>query len=167
MKTIVLSLLLCLFSIASLMSQDNQVVAINNNFDKYKTALLANDYKTVVDMIHPRIVELGGGPAYMMEDVEQDVNMYKAVGVSIIDVVAKQPSMIVEAGTELHAMLPVEYVVQTPVDTTREANFILVASQDQGKSWYFIDMRKQDEKSIKEFLPFYNTRLNFFLRSND
>jgi len=107
---------------------------------------------------------MGGGEIYMVEDIERDINTYEGIGVKVIDLKSKQPSVILTAGEELHAMLPVEFITETPTDTTSKTSYFLAASQDDGKSWFFVDMRKQDQESIKVFLPNYNERLNFFLK---
>ena len=165
MKALLLgfTLLLCFLNVSA---QSEQVRRMQVGFEKYKSALIDKDYETLISLSHPRIVEMGGGKVYMIDDVKKDINMYEAIGVTLVDIQSKLPSSIIKAGDELHAMLPVERILKTPLDTTREANYFLATSPNGGASWYFVDMKKQDAESIKFFLPNYDSRLNVYLKQN-
>ncbi|MEL6390443.1 MAG: hypothetical protein AAFQ02_09790, partial [Bacteroidota bacterium] len=137
---------------------------ISESFEIYSDAIISKDFKTAVSKSHPAIVELGGGEVYVIDDLQRDHDMYAAIGVHTIKMEAKQPSKVIEAGNELHAMLPVEHYMKTPVDTTQTTQYYLAVSRDEGSSWYFVDMKRHDESSIKVFLPNYDDRLNVYLR---
>lgn len=153
-----------LFSGQSHAQDEEHVKNMMTSFDQYKKATVDKDFEKLSTFHHPTIVEMGGGQTYLIDDLKRDVGMYEAIGISITDIIAKQPSAIIQAGDELHAMLPIVRKMKTKVDNQEEANYLLAVSQDNGESWYFIDMRKQDAESIKVFLPNYDDRLSVYLK---
>ena len=133
------------------------------DFNSYSKALINGDYDKVMSLIHPSLVEMSGGSLHVIADLRTDRDMYKQSGMSLITLNPKLPSKIITAGHELHVMLPCEEIFVDSGKEYRAQNFFLAASADNGATWTFIDMKKQDEQSIKIFLPHYDDRLNVYL----
>lgn len=146
--------------------QEDYLIQIQASWDQYSEAFINKDFQKVVTLTHPMVVEKSGGPTYYINDLLYDSGMFESAGLKIVALNARQPSQVIAAGEELHAMLPYERVIMAGEEKITESFFALAASQDNGKTWTFFDLSKQDEASIKIYLPHYNDRLNVYLRSN-
>ena len=165
MKKAFLFLLLITVSVSSLSAQEEHDASIEDAFSKYRQAYLSVNRTKLVEMSHPNIVEMGGGPAFMIEEITQDYNMYAALGLKLIDLKINRSSKILKVDDSLQAMLPYERTLDKDEDIITEKGFFLIVSQDDGKTWSFTDMRKYDSESIKVFIPNYNERLSIYLNS--
>lgn len=137
---------------------------INASWAMYKTAVLSNDYVKITALSHPMVVEKSGGENYFIDDLLMDQGMFKSQGLKIKDLKSKNPSTVIQAGDELHAMMAYDRVLETASHEIVEHQFMLAASQDEGKTWTFFDLSKQNEESIKIYLPHYDERLNVYLK---
>ena len=148
-----------------LASQDSYEQSIHNTFEEYKSAILKDDVATLSKFAHPNIVKLGGGTAYYVDGLTDEINMYRSAGMNLIDIQVKQPSKILESENVLQAMLPYIKFYETKSGNVVEKHFFLLISNDLGKSWTFTDLKQFDQESIKIFVPEYNERQNIYLNS--
>jgi len=123
------------------------------------------DQAVLVDMAHPNIIEVGGGPYYYIETLSDEYNMYSKQGLSLKNLIIKKASKVVKTDADLQAMVPYIRTFDADSGPITEDGFFLIVSQDGGKSWYFTDMKKYDAESIKLFIPNYNERLNIYINS--
>lgn len=163
-KALLLILSLTVF-VGFVTAQEEHDASIEDAFSKYRQAYLSVDRSKLVEMSHPKIVEMGGGPEYMIEEITQDYNMYNALGLKILDLTINKSSKVIKVDDSLQAMLPYERSLDNKEDIITEKGFFLIISEDEGKSWSFTDMRKYDSESIKVFIPNYNERLNIYINS--
>lgn len=157
-------LLFFLLNATLLSAQDDYLNKINTSWEKYAQAYVNEDFQQVTSLSHPMVVEKSGGPSYFINDLLFDKGMFESAGLKIIALDAKQPSLVVSAGEELHAMLPYERLFLSGNEKIREQHFALAASQDEGKTWTFFDLSKQDTESIMIYLPHYDERLNVYFQ---
>ncbi len=163
MKRIVF--IFCMVLALQARSQEVQYLReINTSWNVYKEALLSKDYVKVARMSHPMVVEKSGGEVYFIDDLLFDIGMYESIGLQIKDLYPKTPSTIISTEEELMAILPYEKILFKGEQRIVENNYMLITSQDEGQSWYFFDLSKQDEESIKIYLPHYDERLSVFLK---
>ncbi len=164
MKKVLFLLLSLIISISTIDAQEYDA-SIEHAFSKYRQAYLSIDRAKLVEMTHPNIVKMGGGSAYLIEEITQNYNMYAALGLSIMDLTINKSSKVLKVDDSLQAMLPYERTLEKEEDIVSEKGFFLIISEDKGGSWYFTDMRKYDAESIKVFIPNYNERLNIYINS--
>ena len=157
-------LLLFLSATSFVIAQEDYLKEINDSWASYAEAFITKDFKKVTTFSHPMVVEKSGGSSYFMNDLLYDQGMYESAGLQITALEAKQPSLVIPAGEELHAMLPYERVFLSGEEKIVEQHFALAASQDEGKTWNFFDLSKQDAESIKIYLPHYDERLNVYFK---
>lgn len=148
-----------------LQAQENYDESIKSSFAEYKKALLNIDRTTLAKMEHPNIIKMGGGSAYYIDDLTEEYNMYSSAGLEIKDINIKESSKVIQAEADLQAMVPYVRSLHNGTEIVNEQNFFLVTSMDEGKSWFFTDMKKYSAESIKVFIPNYNERLNIYINS--
>lgn len=129
----------------------------------YISAVQDGDFDALVNMTHPDVIKTSGGTDYAKQDLVRDADDYNRLKLRLTSIQTKTSSKIIEAGTELHALVPYKKVYDSDGLTHEEENYYLAASLDNGASWTFLDLRKHDIESIPVFIPAYNGRLNLFL----
>lgn len=161
------NLLLVILSLSTLNAnaQEGYDKSIESSFEKYKKAFVEVDRSTLLTFVHPNIIEMGGGPEFVIDEITSEYNMYAALGISLKDIVINESSKVLESQETLQAMVPYVKTLEKDSRNITEKGFFLAISQDKGKTWFFTDMKKHDAESIKLFIPNYNERLNIYLNS--
>lgn len=163
MRLTLISLMVGCYSLMS--AQDNSAYTkLDSCMAIYVEAIKTSDIDILTKLTHPNVVKMGGGYDYAYSAHLEDKQMYNQMQLRLSTMFTKGESKIIEAGEELHALVPyVKEFVKLDGSSYNEENFYLAASQDQGMSWTFVDMKKYDSESIKFFVPNYNGRLDVFL----
>jgi len=159
-------LLLSFWLGATIHAQDLHDQKIKESFSDYKSFYLSVDRTALLNYVHPHIIQVSGGPDFVLEDLTLDYNMYASSGLVVKNITLKQGSKVIQVGEELQAMFPYERQLMKAKEELVEKGFFLVVSQDKGETWTFTDMKKYDEESIKIFVPNYNERFNIYLNSS-
>jgi len=152
------------FSLFALMAtqtfaQNMYEKAIKESLHNYQQAILVKDYKTAASHLHPEIVEKGGGAELYADILKEEVSSYMNSGIKIMDFKTKAPGNPVAAGAEIHCIVPQEITMLFGEKYFLGVEHLLAASMDEGKSWYFVDLKTFDSASLKEFIPNFNTAL--------
>ena len=158
--TIILILLLVTIHIAR--AQDN-VMRLDSFSQIYITALEQENFDLLISLTHPDVVKIAGGIEYARQDLARDATEYNRMQLRLTSIETKTSSKIIEAGDELHAIVPYEKHYENNGLKHEERNYYLAASIDGGTTWTFLDLRKHDTESIQLFIPAYDGRLNIFL----
>jgi hypothetical protein len=141
----------------SLFAQDAAVVKRQANV--VAKALLNSDFKTVIDHTYPKAVEIGGGKVKMLQMMSTSINQMKAQGFSFEKITIGQPGKFYKAGTQVHCLVPEQLIMKTSRGRMAASSNLLAVSNDQGKSWSFLDLNKGTINSIKTLFPNFNTNL--------
>lgn len=144
--------------------QDNYTSNIFKSWEIYKKAFIEKDFIKVSTLSNPMVVEKTGGETYFVDDLLYEQGMYESQGIILTDLRSKQPSAVLKSETEWQAMMPYEKILKIRDEEIIENHFMLITSQDEGKTWRFFDLAKQDTESIKVYLPHYDERLNVYLK---
>ncbi len=144
--------------------QDNYTSNISQSWENYKTAFIENDFIKVSSLTNPMVLEKTGGETYFVDDLLYEKGMYETQGIVLIDLKSKQPSAVLKTEFEWQAMMPYEKILKIQDQKIVENHFMLITSKDEGQTWRFFDLSKQDVESIKVYLPHYDERLNVYLQ---
>jgi hypothetical protein len=79
------------------------------------TATIHFDYETIIRYTHPNLVQAAGGKEGMLVMINKGMDQLKSQKMSIDTVVFGEPDEIYEAGEELHALVPENVVMTTPM----------------------------------------------------
>jgi len=119
---------------------------------EFNESFLQKDFEKHVDYTVSYVVDLAGGRDLMIDNVKSMYEMMTQGGTQYESINALEPGEIITAGKELHAILP-----QTVINKYGDARFsktgyFLAVSQNEGKSWTFLDLEPYDSESIKAFV---------------
>jgi hypothetical protein len=162
----VLILLYCASWSLGFCQNTEQIKVSDISLKSYLAAVISSDYPIIASMTHPRIVEMAGGVAFLISQMDEEKKMYNDMNLRLINITTDTTSPIVAAGPELHALIPYTAEYDQGGSVYNEKNYFLASSLDGGKSWYFLDFKKYDVESIKAFLPEYNSKLDIYLNED-
>jgi len=125
----------------------------------YNKAYLDKDFKTFTSMTVPSIVELAGGAEVMIDVSKEQYETMTSAGMKFISIAPNKPSKIMLGGSDLHAILSQQVITKIGGDKYEKTAYYLASSNDEGKSWTFVDLEPYDAESIKIFVPSFTGEL--------
>jgi hypothetical protein len=102
-------------------------------------ALKSGDFETLADKTYPKVVELMGGKAKMVEEMKKLTENWKKQGIQILSNDVEAPKEVIGDGADRAAILPTKMVIKTAANTVTSPGFLLGISADSGKTWTFVD----------------------------
>lgn len=132
---------------------------IRDQASKVSEALMKNDCETLIKHTHPKVVEMVGGKEKMISVIRQGTEAMAQQGVSIEKVTFGEPSMTVEAGDEIHCLIPQVIYMKIPQGRIRTEASLLAVSRDRGKNWFFVDTANLNMENIGQVFENYNPAL--------
>jgi hypothetical protein len=152
-----IKLTLLLLLPATLYAQDTTIVKKQANV--VAAALIAGNYGVVIDHMYPKVVQMGGGRAKLLQLMTDGMKQMKAQGVSFENAVIGSPGKFYKAGTEIHCLVPENITMKVGSSTLHANSNLLAVSRDKGKTWSFLDLNKNTISSIKQIFPNFNKDL--------
>jgi hypothetical protein len=159
MKNLILVFMLFATAATQATAQNQYTDAIKESLHNYQQALLVKDYKTAASLMHPGVVEKGGGISLYADILEVEAKSLTSGGIKVMDFKTLDPQEIFPAGEEMHCIVPHELTVQLGDKYYTGVEHMLAASMDKGDTWFFVDLKAFDVTSIQEFIPNYNASL--------
>lgn len=167
MKSIVL-FFLYFYSIVSLIGQKTiDLSLLKADLAQYIGAYTSGDSKAMASLIHPVVSDMAGGQDIIASQLEEEKNMYHQLNLRLVDMSTGIPSPVVTAGAEWHLVIPYKASYESAGSLYDESGYFLAASQDEGQSWYFLDLKQYSTESLKTFLPYYNEALEQYMNRPD
>ena len=152
-------LLLALGFISFSLNAQSQVENMLNDAKAYNKAYLDNDFETYTKMTVPSIVKLAGGADIMTKVSKEQYKTMLSGGMEFVSIKPLKPSKIMLGGEDLHAILPQEVMTKIGDDEFKRVAYYLASSNDDGKTWTFVDLDPYDSESIKLFVPSFSGEL--------
>ncbi len=143
----------------SIQAQNIYKDAILMEANKSATAQQQLDVDGYMNLMHPSVIEMGGGKELMKDIITSQISTYSQMGVTIESVDFDDPSDVVKAGEELHCTVSGTLNLKLGEDEFDNPINLLAASQDAGESWKFIDLSFYNGNSLKLYLPDFNNAL--------
>lgn len=114
------------------------------------------DINKLLDHTLPAVLDLGGGRVAMKEAITAMLTQTEEMGFTIDTVYVGKAGEIYEAGEELHAIIPQYLKLGFAEGYIESMTYLVAVSKDQGKWWYFIDVKQIDEDMKNMVLPVMN-----------
>ena len=153
----------CVFFICSCKSQNKSLnidIAAKKNLQEQVShlthAIVSNDYEMLVKFTYPALVEKAGGPEKSLEQIKKDIEDLKNKGITFDSISFGQPTIFVNAGEEIHTLIPETLFLNVPRGTLMSESYLIAITKDKGLTWYFIDTAEIDSNNVKKTLPHYN-----------
>jgi hypothetical protein len=158
MKFNILVLLLG-FSVAAFGQPD--LKKLKEQAEETGKAIVAGNYETIIKYTHPNLLNMMGGREAMLSMLKTSMEEVGKQGISIESITMGEPGSTVQAGDEIHCILPQTLIMKIGEARMRSEGHLLCISQDKGKNWFFLDVSGIDHTNIKTILPNYNFDLKF------
>jgi hypothetical protein len=149
--------LLAVFTVSCLIVQnapaDPQTERIRQTAQENGTAVTTGNYERLVDLTFPKVVEMIGGRAKMIELLKRGTEEMKAQGSAILSAVVVEPKKVITAGERRFAIVPMTVRVKMPEGILRSKGFLLAISTDKGTTWTFIDGAELTNEKLAQLVP--------------
>ena len=152
------ALLLLSFLSINLHAQ-SQVENMLRDAKSYNKAYLDNDFETFTEMTVPSIVELAGGKEIMVKISKEQYETMTSSGMKFVSITPNKPSKIMIWGDDIHSILSQQVVSKMGDDKFEKTAYYLASSNDDGKTWSFVDLEPYDSETIKFFVPSFTGEL--------
>jgi len=158
MRKTILSFLVSLFLIIGLYAQNgidqaalSEVVTANAR----EMAALLNSakYPEYLKFIHPVNLQAAGGEEKMLTRLNDQHEQMKSKGVAIKGSYFEKPSTIVKSKNELQCTIPQHTELTATRGRVITHATILAISDDNGKSWKFVDAQNMDLATLRKLYP--------------
>ena len=120
--------------------------------EELNAAVIKEDNSKIVDLTHPKIVEMIGGREKMIAVLEAGNKDIKAKGFSFRLSKVDEPSEPVAVGTDQYVVVPFLLEMKAPGGRLLQKSFVIGVSSDAGKSWTFAN-GDLDIAKLKLVLP--------------
>ncbi|MBE5319566.1 hypothetical protein IM793_10370 [Pedobacter sp. MR2016-19] len=131
------------FYLDSLNKQSNAMLVAFNN----------NDYQTLLQYTHPKIIVLMGGIDSAKTVLRKGMNFVADKGVSYININTGTPQQMLKSANVFQCILPQISEVKIKDKKAKATNYLLCISYNSGKNWYFINANKEKEAYLKKLIP--------------
>lgn len=121
--------------------------------EKSSRAFMSGDYNGLLDLTYAKVIELGGGRTKMLAAIEAGVKEMHDLELKIISHTIGEPQKSVRAGTQLLSIVPVTLKMESPTEFYTQKSFWMAVSQDDGRSWRFIDGSYLNPDTLKMLIP--------------
>lgn len=151
MKKLLLALLACTLTVAS-RAQD-VAATIRLEAEKCAKALVTGDYAQAAAYTHPRIVAAMGGKDVLIAQISNGRKQVQAEGLDLIEAKIGTPTSPKKIGGWLTSFVPQEVVIKAPDGRVVQESILLAVSEDEGKTWSFIDLSGMTPQLLAKHFP--------------
>ncbi len=153
-----ISYLVLFFIPCFLLAQDYSSTIVEGA-ERFTKAKKIGRYNLAVDMMHPDLVEKGGGKESMVKIIKSEQEMFDVQGFTIIETTTLLPLEIVSTEKNMHCLVPQLTIIQLGEAKFNSKRYILASSPDKGENWYYLNLEAYNDNSIKIFFPEWNDQL--------
>jgi hypothetical protein len=121
--------------------------------DKLNNAVLSQDFKTFADHTHPKILEDQGGREKFIQNMANGAKNMNEAGGKLLSITNGEPGKIVKMKDEWQTTLPQTVEMQVPKGRVRMQTTLIAFSNDNGKTWRFVDTFNADLNVLRQRFP--------------
>ncbi len=121
-------------------------------------ATVKGSFEKILDLTHPRVIELGGGRDKMIAAMEVTFRQMKEEGIGYRSAIVEEPSDPVRHGTEVYIVVPFRLEMKAPGGKVRADGYVVGVTADEGKTWGLVN-GIADFAKLKQILPDLPDRL--------
>lgn len=152
MKKLLLALAACCLLAAAAPAQD-ATATMKRDAEKCGKALLAEDYPQVIAFTHKRVVAAIGGADALIAMLKSGRKAIRDTGHDFLEARIGTPETPRKIGEWLVALVPQEIVMKAPGGRLRAESSLLALSEDEGRSWAFLDIGSIDPAQFAKLFP--------------
>jgi len=118
-----------------------------------ETALASKDYAKVIDLTHPKVIEIGGGREKLLAEMTNEMKSMEAEGVELLSSTSATPSQLIRDASGIYAVVPVTTRIKAKDGVFQTEGSLIGVSTDGGLNWTFVDATGKDQTELKKILP--------------
>jgi hypothetical protein len=154
MKFIFVTLVSIIISCSAADAQfGDTLLRVKDQAAKMGQSLLIGDYKTFANYNNSRMLKLMGGEEKMTAALVKSIGDMKIKGIYIKSITFDEPSKIVKSGKELQSTIAQHTEVSTTQGRAVSTSTLIALSEDNGKTWTFLDTLNKDMATLKKIIP--------------
>lgn len=123
---------------------------------KATQAFAAGDEKAVIYYTYPPALELAGGSDRMIAQMRKTKADMMGQGLRFSSVAIGTPTDIVKAGKQMRVIVPQTMIMTIPGGSIAMDSHSLGISEDEGKTWRFIDTAGLSPQVMQRLFPDYD-----------
>jgi hypothetical protein len=160
-RLLILVAMLLVIAAPLLAQTPQQLTALKAQANAIATAIKKQDFKTVIKMTNPKVVAAAGGEVKMLDQLSKGIGMMKAKGINmnISNIVVGEPSAFIKVKKQLQCTVPDKIEIKMMGGTMSTNSTLIAISDDDGKTWNFIDAMGKNIATIKQVLPDLSDKL--------
>jgi hypothetical protein len=136
-------------------SEAKMRAAIREGARQAAGAIVDRDYETLIDWTYPKLVRRMGGRERMLEAFQQGTRDMDSRGVRLLSVEIGEPEQLTHREPYVFAVVPESLTMQYPDGKASTHSVLIAISQDNGRTWKFIDRGPHDEDTIRGILAYF------------
>lgn len=155
MRYRILFLALSLFIAIPSFAQNNAELTTKmlQQADEMGRKFIAKDYQGFLAYTHPATIKVMGGKDKMLASTLEELKQLEADGVKFLDIKFGVPSKIVNTGKELQCVIPQSIEMKIKGGKMTTTTSLIAISENNGKSWFFVDSGGNNLENLKSLLP--------------
>jgi len=116
-------------------------------------ALLAQKYDVVADATHARVIEAAGGKDHMIEMIKTTMAKAEEKGIKMKSTEIGTPGDVTKIGAMTVSIVPKHTVMSFPGGKVSSDSALLGISDDDGKTFKFIEIGSMPKEQIEKLFP--------------
>lgn len=125
---------------------------VRADVEQMNAAVQSGELTKLIDLTHPKAVELVGGRKTMIAVIEKSTEDMKQRGLEILSNTTGSPSDPITVDGEMYIVVPHKMEMKAPGGKLHVNAFVIGVSNDEGKSWKYVN-GDLAHKMIKQVLP--------------
>ena len=115
-------------------------------------ATVSGDFKTVLDMTYPKVLEAMGGKDAALKEIEGAMKAIKGQGITF-SVKGVETPTVMKGGKDFYSVTAYALLMSANGKKISLGSAVIGISSDEGKTWKFINLDDKGEKGVREMLP--------------
>lgn len=132
---------------------DDVPATIRQEAQKCAKALLNADYDGVVKYTHRRVVKATGGKEAMLVVLKRGLEEMQAKGITIQEVTIGEADKPLDVESWTVAFVPQRLILKTTEGKIEQDSHLLGISEDDGKTWVFVDCSSLTKEKVAQIFP--------------
>ncbi|MFT3705116.1 MAG: hypothetical protein QM802_22305 [Agriterribacter sp.] len=126
---------------------------------KMGALFVQKDYVAFIKYVNPKVLTAMGGKDKMMETLKAAMKQMEEQGISFNKFTIGEPSKIIYTKTDLESVVPQILELKTKDGRVVSTSYLVATSNDNGKTWYFVDTAGKTLAQMKTFIPSLSNEL--------
>lgn len=138
-------------------AEDDKVARLRKAADEVGQAVLKEKHEKVIELTHPKVVELIGGRDKMLQTLRDISAALKEQGIEFDSIKFEAPEKIIGSGKHEFSVVPYVLRIRQNEATLKQRTYLLAVTPDAGKTWWFINGPIPDK--MRQAIPDFPEKL--------